>query len=106
MRLSQMILNSMGWVEIRLDQIRSGVRRERDIVIPASMSMMIAIMIDLNIVIINIRGRGGRILSSFQVSSSRWRQHSQAPTETYLVTYLVTQRDLSSHLSSHPKRPV
>ena len=64
--LSQMTLNSMAWGNIRLDQIRSGVRRERDIVIPTNMSMMIAIMIDLDIVInIVIRGRGG-ILSSFQ----------------------------------------
>ena len=64
--LSQMTLNSMAWGNIRLDQIRSGVRRERDIVIPASMSMMVAILIDLNIVIINISGGEGRILSSFQ----------------------------------------
>ena len=92
--LSQMTLNSMAWGNIRLDQIRSGVRRERDIVIPTSMSMMIAIMIDLDIVIINISG-GGENLVIIPGSSSSWRQQSQAPKETYLVTYLVSKRDLS-----------
>ena len=89
-----MTLNSMAWGNIRLDQIRSGVRRERDIVIPAGMSMMIAIMIDLNIVIINISG-GGRESC----------HHSREQLE--LAAALAgAKRDLSSHLSSQQKRPI
>ena len=92
--LSQMTLNSMAWGNIRLDQIRSGVRRERDIVIPTNMSMMIAIMIDLNIVIINICGGWGESC-----------HHSREQLEL-AATIAGAKRDLSSHLSSQQKRPI
>ena len=62
--------------------------------IPASMSMMIAIMIDLNIVIINIRGGGGESC-----------HHSREQLEV-AAALAGAKRDLSSHLSSHPKRPI
>ena len=91
-----MILNSMGWDEIKLDQIRSGVRRERDIVIPASMSMMIAIMIDLN------------TLTSSSSTLAGWGESCHHSREQLEVAAALAgaKKDLSSHLSSHPKRPI